>query len=277
MKKIDFGRHVFGLAGILFGLITLVWHDFSLWQRLPLADGNGRIFLAYVAGVIEIFGGIALQSRKTARLGAIVLGGTYLVFTLLCISRIAAQPLVYDHWGNFFEDFSQVAGALIIFAIFSDISPENSARLVGAGYIFFAVCVVSFTLEQLFYLKATAEFVPKWIPPGQMFWAIATTIAFALAAVSLLTGYLALLASQLTTAMIVGFGLLVWLPAPLGNPHSLTNWAGNAQNLSIAGAAWIVADFLNNRSRRARPELLPTPAPASLEEAGLRPATGTAE
>jgi hypothetical protein len=45
--------------------------------------------------------------------------------------------------------------------------------------------------------------------------------------------------------MLVGFGLLVWLPAPFDDPHKLMNWAGNAQNLAITGAAWIVTDFLS--------------------------------
>ena len=40
------------------------------------------------------------------------------------------------------------------------------------------------------------------------------------------------------------FGLLVWLPAPFADAHKLINWVGNAQNLAITGAAWIVADFL---------------------------------
>jgi hypothetical protein len=42
---------------------------------------------------------------------------------------------------------------------------------------------------------------------------------------------------------------VVRLPAPFADPHKLINWAGNAQNLAITGAARIVADFLNqNRS-----------------------------
>ena len=117
--------------------------------------------------------------------------------------------------------------------------------MARAGYLLFGICVVSFTLEQLFYVSATAEFVPKWIPPGQIFWAITTTIALALAAVALLSGRSALLASRLLTAMLVGFGLLVWLPAPFADPHKLINWAGNAQNAAITGVAWIVADFLS--------------------------------
>jgi uncharacterized membrane protein YphA (DoxX/SURF4 family) len=78
-----------------------------------------------------------------------------------------------------------------------------------------------------------------------MFWAIVTTIAFAFAAIALLSGRSALLAARSTTAMLIGFGLLVWLPAPFADPHKMINWAGNAQNLAITGAAWIVADFLS--------------------------------
>jgi hypothetical protein len=103
--------------------------------------------------------------------------------------------------------------------------------------------VVSYTLEQLFYLSATASLVPRWIPPGRMFWAIATTLAFALAAVALLSGRLALLASRLLTAMLVGFALLVWLPALIANPHNVFNWTESAQTVAIAAAAWVVADF----------------------------------
>ncbi len=59
-------------------------------------------------------------------------------------------------------------------------------------------------------------------------------------------------ASRLLTLMLIGFGLLVWLPAPFSDPHKLINWAGNAQNLAITGAAWIVMDFLS-QSRAAEP------------------------
>jgi hypothetical protein len=86
-----------------------------------------------------------------------------------------------------------------------------------------------------------------------MFWAVTTTIGFALAAIALLSGRSALLASRFLKAMIIGFGLLVWLPAPFADPHQLINWAGNAQNLAITGAAWIVTDFLSqNRSKEKR-------------------------
>jgi uncharacterized membrane protein YphA (DoxX/SURF4 family) len=119
--------------------------------------------------------------------------------------------------------------------------------LAQFGYFSFGLCVLSFGLEQLFYLANTASLVPKWIPPGQMFWAIATTIAFGLAAIALLTGLMARLAARLNTAMLLGFGLLVWVPILIVDPHTLSNWTESAETLGIAGSAWMVAEYLGQR------------------------------
>ena len=245
MARIYVGRHVYGLAAVAFGIITFAWHDFNNWQQIQaLGHVPHREILVYIAAAIEIFGGVAIQWSRTAEAGAFALGSIYLIFALLWVPQIAAEPRVFDRWGNFFEQFSLVSGALIVYALFSPGDSERATTAARIGYIFFGVCVISFTIEQLLYLSGTAAFVPKWIPPGQMFWAITTTIAFALAAIALLSGRLALLASRSLTAMLIGFGLLVWLPAPFADPHKIINWAGNAQNLAITGAAWIVADFL---------------------------------
>jgi uncharacterized membrane protein YphA (DoxX/SURF4 family) len=247
--KVFLGRHVYGLAAILFGIITVVWRDLNTWQQIQvLGNVPHREILVYLAAAVEILGGLAIQWRRTARAGAVALGCLYLVFALMWVPRIAAEGMVYDRWGNFFEQFSLVSGALVAYGMLGLPGSEQDARIARIGYLFFGLCVISFMLEQLFYLSGTASFVPKWIPPGQMFWAVTTTIAFALAAIALFSGRLALLASQLTTAMIIGFGLFVWLPA-LADPHKIINWAGNAQNLAIAGSAWIVMDYL--RAKRS--------------------------
>ena len=115
------------------------------------------------------------------------------------------------------------------------------------GRILLGICAASFTLEQAIYLHATASLVPKWLPPSQMFWAAATTVLFALAAVALLTNRMALLATRLLTMMLVIFALLVWVPLLLSDPHSHTNWSENAETFAIAGAAWILADLLGER------------------------------
>jgi uncharacterized membrane protein YphA (DoxX/SURF4 family) len=250
MKRIYLGRNVFGLAAVAFGVITLVWHDFNGWQQIrALGNVPHREILVYLAAAIELCGGVAILWHRTARSAALVLGILYLIFALFWVPDIIATPQLYDRWGNFFEQFSLVSGALIVYGSASWNDSPRASRTAQIGYVGFGICVVSFTLEQLFYLPGTASFVPKWIPPGQMFWAIFTTIALVLAAIALLSRRSALPASRLLTIMMIGFGLLVWLPVLFADPHKLFSWAGNAQNLAIAGAAWIVADFLTqNRS-----------------------------
>ncbi len=226
-----------------FGLITLVWHNYKDWDQLRyiLNASDGPVFV-YAAAAAQIFGGAAIQFRRTAKIGAVVLGAVYLVFALLFVPRIVTAPRIYDRWGNFFEQFSLVTGAVIVYARLSSAwAPETLNRI---GRILFGLCVASFTLEQAFYLDATASLVPKWLPPSQMFWAVMTTFAFALAAVALLTNRMALLATRLLTIMLVIFGLLVWVPLLLSNPHSHANWSETIETFAIAGVAWILADLL---------------------------------
>ncbi len=230
----------------------LRWGAFDVWQSV------GGIFrsaaLVYPAAAVELLGGLAMQSPRTARLGALLLGGISVVYLLFCLPPIARHPLVYFNWGNFFEVFSQLAAALIIFGAAPDRGPACPSPAARIGYVCFSLCVVSFTLGQLFYLPLTASFVPRWIPPSPMFWAIATTAAFGLAAAALWSGRAALLACELLTGMLGGFAVLVWLPAILANPRSLDNWTEAAQTVAIAAAAWVVVDYLRpdaHASRRA--------------------------
>ena len=217
-----------------FGLITLAWHDYNAWH-LPR-------YIVYAAAAAQIFGGAAIQFRRTAKTGAIVLGAVYLAFALLCLPQIVAKPQIYNSWGNFFEQFSLVTGAAILYGCLS--SAWSGETLNRIGRILLGICAASFTLEQAFYLDATAQLVPKWLPPSQMFWAVTTTILFALAAVALLTNRMALLATRLLTMMLVIFGLLVWVPLLLSDPHNHTNWSETAETFAIAGTAWILADLL---------------------------------
>ncbi len=217
-----------------FGLITLAWHDYNGWH-LPR-------YIVYPAAAAEIFGGAAFQFRRTAKTGAVVLGAVYLVFALRCVPQIVATPQIYNSWGNFFEQFSLVTGAAIAYARLSSAWSQQTLNRIGG--ILFGICAASFALEQAFYLHATANLVPKWLPPNQMVWAVVTTVLFALAAVALLTNRMALLATCLLTLMLVIFGILVWVPLLLSGPHNHANWSETAETFAIAGAAWILADLL---------------------------------
>ena len=226
-RSLNLGRHVFGAAALTSGIIALVWHYI-------LNASDGPVFVCAAASA-WIFGGAAIQFRRTAKTGAVVLGVVYLVFALLCVPRIVAAPRTYTNWGDFFEQFSLVTGA----ALLARLSP------VRLGRISLGICAGSFALEQAVYFSATAQLVPKWVPPGQVFWAAATTVLFALAAVALLTNRMAIPATRLLTLMIVSFGVLVWIPLLFSQPRSHTNWSEAAETFGIAGAAWILAEREN--------------------------------
>ncbi|MGC1620080.1 MAG: hypothetical protein WA765_16440 [Candidatus Acidiferrum sp.] len=230
----NFGRHVYGVAVLAAGVVVLAWHDYNGWHQPH--------YLVYAAAVALIFGGAAIQFRRAAKVGAVVLGAVFLLFALQCVPGIIAAPRIYNSWGNFFEQLSLVTGAVLVYARMSSAwSPETIHRI---GRILLGICTASFTLEQAFYLQSTAGFVPKWIPSSQMFWAVTTTVLFALAALALLTNLMTLLAARLLTLMLMLFGLLVWVPLLLSTPRSHTNWSEIAETFAIAGTAWILADLL---------------------------------
>jgi uncharacterized membrane protein YphA (DoxX/SURF4 family) len=230
----NLGLHLFGVAALAIGIITLAWHVYNDWHLPP--------YLVYAAAAGEIFGGAAIQFPRTAKAGAALLGAVFLAFALACVPRIVAAPRIYNSWGNFFEQFSLASGAVLVFLRWS--SAWSCETLNRFGRILLGLCAASFALEQAFYLAATASLVPKWIPPTPIFWAVATTVFFALAAVALLANRMALLAARLLTMMLVLFGLLVWIPLLASAPRGYTNWSETAETFAIAGATWILADLL---------------------------------
>jgi len=243
MKTASYGRIVFGASAVLLGVIALMWYDSDTWQTLrqiwslPLGSVIGGCLMT-----LQIVGGIGIQYPKTARLASILLGVVYLLFSLACIPGIVAGPSIYAHYGSFFEQFSALCGATALYAATEAIQ----ARAVTVGRVArhgLGVCVISFTLSQIFYLSVTADLVPKWIPPNQMFWAVLTTIAFALAAIAMVINRQARLALRLMTLMLALFGVLVWVPRLIAHPETHLNWSEFGLTFLITGASWMVADL----------------------------------
>jgi hypothetical protein len=239
------GRYVYGLTAIMCGICTLVFADFIKGQ---LGDVPHWEVLRFVVAAVYIAGGNALAWPRAARAGAIALGGLYIVFSILVVPQIFAQPNDFGGYGNFFLQFASVSGAMILYACSGSIAPSYAWRIAKFGRYSFGVCVATFGLYQLFYLSYTAALVPKWMPPNQTFWVIATTVFFVLAAIGIVTGIMGRLAAKLNTAMLMGFGFLVWLPALFADPHNVQDWAEFTGTIAIAAASWVVADYLDHPS-----------------------------
>jgi len=242
MKTALYGRIVFGASAALSGVIALMWYDSDTWQTLrqiwslPFGTTIGGCLM-----IVQIAGGIGIEYPRTARLASIVLGIIYFLFSLACIPGILAAPAIYVHYGSFFEQFSLLCGAIALYAA----TEANAARAVAFGRVArlgLGVCAISFTLSQIVYLPMTADLVPKWLPPNQTFWAILTTIAFALAAIAILINRQARLALRLMTLMLALFGVLVWVPRLIAHPEAHLNWSEFGLTFLITGAVWMLAD-----------------------------------
>ena len=243
MKTVRSGRIFFGASAVLFGIIALMWHDADTWQTLqqiwslPFGTIIGGCLMA-----AQIAGGIVLPYPRTARSASVILGVVYLLFSLACVPGIIATPMVYAPYSSFFEQFSLLCGAVALFAA-TEGTPATAAAFGRLARFGLGVCAISFTVSQIVYLRVTAALVPKWIPPNQMFWAMLTTIAFALAAIALLINLHARLAARLMTLMLILFGVIVWIPLLVAHPEAHGNWSEFALTFLIAGASWMVADL----------------------------------
>lgn len=244
MKTASYGRIVFGAAAVLFGVIALMWHDADTWQNLqhiwslPFGKVLGECLMA-----AQVVGGIGILYPRSSRVAAIILGIVYLCFSLACVPDIIAATNIYDKLGgSFFVYFSLFCAAIALGAAIEARAETVLAfgRLVRVGV---GICAISFTLGQALLLRETAHLVPKWIPPNQMFWAILTTVAFALAAVAILMNRHARLAMRLMALMLGLFGVLVWIPHVVAHPHAHFNWSECALTFLVTGAVWTVSEL----------------------------------
>lgn len=238
MSTALYARAVFGASSVLVGVVSIVWRDSEMWRQLHAVPAPLSTIVAWCIAIAFILGGIAMFFERSVRLGSIVLGAVYLLFTLACIQYIVAKPLADLSYVDFFLRLSAVCGAIAVYA-------PRIARL-GLG-----VCTVSFALAQVFYLQYTASLIPSWIPGSPIFWTNLTTAGFALAAIAMLLNYQARLAIRLMVIMIALFGLLVWVPRIIAHPGALSNWSEIAENYVVMGASWLVLTALE---RHREPE-----------------------
>ncbi|HYA23299.1 MAG TPA: hypothetical protein VEF05_04010, partial [Terriglobales bacterium] len=214
------------------------WQNLRHIRSLPIGTILGGCLMT-----AQVAGGIGMQYARTARPASVVLSIVYLFFSLANIPDIIAAANVYERYGgSFFQFFSLFCGAIALYAA-TEANATRAAAFGRLARVGLGVCAISFALGQALLLRETASLVPKWIPPNQMFWAILTTIAFALAAIAILINRQARLALRLMTLMLGLFGMLVWIPPLIAHPQAHFIWSELALTFLITGAAWMVADL----------------------------------
>lgn len=249
--KIEVGKYVFGAGSAGMGVLIFAFGDFSsVFQPIQaLGDVPHRHAWAMLAATALVAGGALTMVRRTEAMGAAVLGAVTLGFASFWIPRVVGYPRMIGVWLGLAEEISLAMAAVLVLRAAQ--GEETKVKwFERAPYAVYGLCVMTFGLAHFLALQATAEMVPGWMPAGQYFWAGTTGVAHVLAGLAIATGIAAKLAARLLTLMIVLFGLLVWLPIVVAHPKDQTSWMGNAFNLAMAGAAWVVADRWASRAER---------------------------
>jgi uncharacterized membrane protein YphA (DoxX/SURF4 family) len=242
---------LYGLSAVALGLVGLIWGDFaSVWQPVP-DTLPGRLPLAYLVAVIFLITGLALEWRSSAKLGALALSALYLLgIILLHLPRVVSHPGVFVTWSGAAEQLAPFSAAMLVYAWCLPATAAGIERLTRIARVIFGVCLIVFGLAHLFYMKETADFVPAWIPPNQVFWSYATAAGHFAAGIAVLTGVAARLATRLLTLMFIVFSILVHAPSLFADPHSHFNWSANAINFALVASAWVIAASYSEPSRR---------------------------
>jgi uncharacterized membrane protein YphA (DoxX/SURF4 family) len=247
-----FGWRVFGLGILALGALSLAIGDFNPGQAVP-KDFPARTELVYAVAALLLVAGAAVLWRRTVTWGAAALTAYFwLAVVLLMDGRVILRHYrEYLAYSNMAEQLAIAAGALIVFATYAELDGKldaaRAARLIRVGQLAFGICAVLFGGAHFFYMNLTAPLVPKWLPPSQLFWGYATGVAHIAGGLAILSGVRARLAAILLTVMYAAFTPLVHIPLFLADQHNHGNWAENATNLVLTGAAWVVADSLARR------------------------------
>jgi uncharacterized membrane protein len=244
-----FGSRVYGLGIIVLGMACLVWGDFVVGQTVPI-DFPHRTALAYTAAAFLLITGATLLWRRTAAWAAAALTIYYTLIVLILVNGrvLLAHFAEYGTYENLAEQVGITAGALIVYATSATLHAPLAKRLTRLGQFAFGVCALVFGGAHFIYMNLTAPLVPPWLPPTQVFWGYATGIGFLAAGLAILTRIQARLAAILLTAMLATFTLLVHIRMLLANHSTEFNWTELALNLTLLGAAWVVADSLPHPS-----------------------------
>jgi uncharacterized membrane protein YphA (DoxX/SURF4 family) len=247
IRASNIGIYVYAAGAICLGLVGLVSGDFAAtWQHVAFT-GSTRALLAYLTALIELAAGLGLLWPKTARAAALTLTAVYAVFTAVWIPTYIANIRNFDPLGNVFEEFSLVVAGAVLFA---SLTPSLSHRTPQFARLY-ALSAISFGVGHIFYWPGILNWIPAWLPPSQIFWEYVTTIGFFLAAIAIISGIMAPLASRLLAAEILSFEILVWIPKLIAGPHDHSNWAGNSISIALSGAAWVVSDSICRTAKHA--------------------------
>ena len=265
------GVTLYGLASAACGVMDLIWRDFDRAHQPIQAFGDhipGSGIMAYTTAIVMIAGGVAILWRRSARAGAAALAIIYFIFAIFWFPRLYTAPHFLGQRisvyvgvlaGVGMELIAFAGGALVYVTLAGSATPKSSSsapwpqwpRAILIARWIFGLCAIDFGLNHLLDVKDNLIYAPKWMPFGPGFWVMLTGICFVLAGLAILSGIQDALAARLLGLMFLAFNLFALPQFIFADPHEHAAWGGNAFNLALVAACWILADALASRREAA--------------------------
>ena len=251
------GIYVYGMATVAAGIFDLVWGDFDASHQPIQAFGDhipGVEKLAYITAIWMIGGGAAILWRRTAKAGAAALAIIYLIFAVFWLPRLYTAPhylgfripvLLGVLAGVGMELIASAAGVLTFASL--EMRSSSWPRTILITRWIFGLCALDFGLNHLADVADNLVYVPKWMPLGGEFWVVLTGICFVLAGIAILSGIQDVLAARLLALEFLAFNAVALPQFIFAHPDGHAAWGGNAFNLALVAACWILADAIASR------------------------------
>ena len=120
-----------------------------------------------------LFGGIALLVRSASAWAIRILFPYLIIWMCLKIPALIVAPGMEAVWLGFGELAVLMTGGWVLFANMSQLSDKSplhfltTAKSIRAAQLFFAVWLIPIGLSHIFYVKATVDLVPAWLPTAR--------------------------------------------------------------------------------------------------------------
>jgi uncharacterized membrane protein len=248
--RIGLNRALLAVAAASLAIFSLAYGGFApSGQSLP-GWVAGRDTWVHLFALLLLAASAGVCFTRSALPSALTIGAYQMLWAMIGIPAILAGPLSFGGWYGFCEALTSLVGTWIVYAM---LRWQSRARGVRAAQVLFGLTCIFYGCSHFAYADYTASMVPGWLPYGLGF-AYFTGLGHIAAGLGITAGILPRLAATLEAIMMSLFGLLVWVPSFFAQPRP--KWAGTSHNqwselivnVSLAAAAWIVADSLRNRS-----------------------------
>lgn len=247
------GHALFAVTLIVLGITALASGHFSATGQYVPRDFPARDVLNPVCALVAILCGLGLLSGRWAASASGVLFA-YLLLRLLLIKLppIIDGPAVEVHYQSAGETEVMVAAAWVLFAGFAAathrrwlgfVTGEDGVHLARVLY---ALALIAFGFSHFAYLNLTLPLIPAWLP-AHLFWAYFTGSAYLAAAVAILAGVFARLATALSALQMGLFTLLVWVPLAATGHMGPGQWGELSVSWALTVAGWVVADSFRGK------------------------------